>query len=135
MAESSSPTEVFHRLIDGVVGGRWDELPELYAQDTTVTHPFAMPEPTRLDGRERIRQHFAQAANLPFTIVAENVVVHETKDPELIVGEFDYRCTMNNSGRRFTISNIFVLRVRDGLIVESRDCHNHAEIAAQLAAN
>ena len=40
MAQSASPSEVFHRLVSGVAQGRWDELPDLYAEATHVEHPF-----------------------------------------------------------------------------------------------
>jgi uncharacterized protein len=51
---------------------------------------------------------------------AENVVVHETTDPEVVVGEFEYRCT-SPATSDFSIPCIFVVRVRDSEIVESRD--------------
>jgi ketosteroid isomerase-like protein len=60
------------------------------------------------------------------------VVVHETTDPEVIVAEFDYDGRITTTGRTFTIRNIFVLRVRDGLIVESRDYANHLVLADAL---
>ena len=56
-AATSSPTprQVFERLLAGVTGRRWDELPSLYAEDTVVDHPLAIPAPTRINGREGIR--------------------------------------------------------------------------------
>lgn len=47
--------------------------------------------------------------------------VHITGDPEVVIGEFEYhRCSANNP-EPFVMPNIFVLRVRNGFIVESRD--------------
>lgn len=58
-----------------------------------------------------------------------DVVVHETANPKVIVGEFKSRVTSKQTGKRITTSNILVLRVRNGLIISSRDYHNHALLA------
>lgn len=47
-------------------------------------------------------------------------MLHKGIDPELVIGEFQYTGDAS-TGKRFLASNIFVTRVRDGLIVESRD--------------
>jgi uncharacterized protein len=124
-----TPREVFERLVGGVAGERWDELPGLYAEDTVVTHPFASPaEP--LIGREALRRHFAAAPGLGLELAVRDVVVHETTDPEVVIGEFAYEGRVTATGRRFRVPNVFVLRVRDGLIVESRDYADHLALAA-----
>jgi ketosteroid isomerase-like protein len=60
-------------------------------------------------------------------LVARNVVVHETSNPELIVAEFDYDITGKDGS--VTAANIQVLRVRDGLITATRDYHDHLALA------
>lgn len=124
-----TPREVLRQIIDGVTGRRWDDLPGLYAEDTVVEHPFAIPRPTRMEGREALRAHFEAAAHLPLEMRADNVSIHETDDPEVVIGEFDYVGRETAADRAFCIRNIFVLRVRDGQIVESRDYSNHFEFA------
>ena len=57
------------------------------------------------------------------------ITVHETADPEVIVAEFRYEGTVVETGEPFTIPGIFVLRVRDGKIVESRDYLDHLRSA------
>jgi uncharacterized protein len=47
-----------------------------------------------------------------------------------VVAEFDYRARNTATGASFTVANVFVVRVRDGLIVESRDYSNHVMFAA-----
>jgi uncharacterized protein len=127
MADPMSPREVFHALVEGVSEGRWDDLPQLYASQTDVRHPFA-PDGAApvLRTREDIRAHFQQAATAPpgFRRRPANVRVHETKDPEVIVAEFEYEGT-TATNEPFTIPCVFVLRVRDGEIVESRDYIDH----------
>ncbi|HEX5505419.1 MAG TPA: nuclear transport factor 2 family protein [Thermomicrobiales bacterium] len=131
MPASAGPREVLERLLRGIEGRRWQELPELYAEDAVVEQPLAVPEPTRLEGREAIRKHFA-AAGGPLAFRVGNVVVHQTGDPEVIVAEYDYEGRVTTTGRTFRVANIQVLRVRDGLIVASRDYHNHLALAAAL---
>jgi len=126
---SASPREVFERLIHGVSEKRWEELPALYAEDAVVEHPFAIPEPSRLVGREQLREHFAAGAGIPVEMEARNVVVHETKDPEVIVAEFEYHGQSITTGRTFTVAEIWVVRARDGRIVASRDYGNHLAFA------
>jgi uncharacterized protein len=130
MAANATPVDVIHRLITGVPEGRWDELPTLYAPDAVVEHPMALPEPARLVGRAAVEAHFAAAAQLPLRMRAENVVVHEGADPELAVGEFDYVGVVGDAP--FRTANVLVVRVRDGLIVHSRDYHDHARLGAAL---
>ncbi|TDD85226.1 nuclear transport factor 2 family protein [Actinomadura rubrisoli] len=120
MSEFASPRAVFLRLIDGVTARRPEGLPRLYSEDAVVVHPFAAPA-SRLEGREALREHFARLGTLPVEMQARNVVVHQTADPEVIVAEFEYAGRNTETGRAFVVPNIFVLRVRNGRIVESRD--------------
>ncbi|TMQ91467.1 nuclear transport factor 2 family protein [Actinomadura soli] len=124
MSEFASPRAVFQRLIDGVTARRPDALPRLYAEDAVVVHPLARPA-SRLEGREALREHFARLRNLPVEMTARNIVVHQTADPEVIVAEFEYEGRNTETGEAFVVPNIFVLRVRDGRIVESRDYARH----------
>jgi ketosteroid isomerase-like protein len=130
MSEKASPRQVVERLISGVTGKRWRELPELYAEDTVVRHPFGPPGGWVLHGREEISEHFARAAELSLEMRAEDVVVHQTTDPEVVIVEFRYIGRFVDTGRQLELPNIFVLRVRDGQIVESRDYADHLAFAA-----
>ncbi|MFA1550352.1 nuclear transport factor 2 family protein [Actinomadura chokoriensis] len=132
MSEFASPRAVFQRLIDGVTARRPDGLPRLYAEDAVVVHPFAHPA-SRLEGREALREHFARLETMPVEMKARNVVVHETADPEVIIAEFEYEGRNTETGREFVVPNIFVLRVRDGHIVESRDYADHRAFAEAMA--
>ena len=130
MLETASPTEVFHRLVNAIAGRRQSEIvDECYAEDVVVEHPFMIPEPTTTKGREQLRKRMTSLENLPITMEIADVVVHETANPEVIVGEFKSRVTSKQTGKRITTSNILVLRVRNGLIISSRDYHNHALLA------
>ena len=129
---TDAPRDVVERLLAGIAAGPTPGLAELYAEDATVELPFAGPGGVHLRGRAEIAEHFARAAQAPLRLVPEAVVIHETSDPELVVAEYDYRGEATSTGRSFVAANVQVVRVREGLIVASRDFHDHAAIAAAL---
>ncbi|MEV4255153.1 nuclear transport factor 2 family protein [Spirillospora sp. NPDC049652] len=123
--------EVFLRVVESLAAKKTGDLHLLYAEDALVTHPFAHPE-SRLEGREALREHFARVPGMPFEMAVRDVVVHETADPEVIVAEFAYDGRNTGTGARFTVPNIFVMRIRDGLIVEARDYADHRAFAEAM---
>ncbi|MGI5490959.1 nuclear transport factor 2 family protein [Microtetraspora malaysiensis] len=124
-----TPREVFLKLVWGVSEGRWDELPDLYAEQTYVEHPFAPSGDKPLRTREELREHFSAGKRLPpLRQEPANITVHETADPEVIVAEFEYRGT-TEGGEPFRVPCVFILRVRDGKIVSSRDYIDHISSA------
>ncbi|MFB6808023.1 nuclear transport factor 2 family protein [Streptomyces sp. NPDC056387] len=126
MPETLSPREVFHRLLERIGAGRYAELAELYAEDAVVETVFEPVGPRRFEGRAVVAARFAQlSAGSPVDLTPVNVVVRETDDPEVVVAEWDYEVHHRATGRSFEAANIQVLRVRDGLIVSSRDFHDH----------
>jgi ketosteroid isomerase-like protein len=130
MAEPRSPQEVFLALVDGVAEGRWEELPGLYAEQTHVVHPFDPLRAAALRTRDELREHFRPTGAGPrLRRRAANITIHETTDPEVIVAEFEYQGTVAETGEPFTQPAIFVLRVRDGEIVSSRDYFDHVTAA------
>lgn len=124
-----SPREVFERHRRAITGRAWSEVAQLYADDAVVELPFNLPQPLRLVGREQLHARFVAGSRLPIEVEMRNLVIHQTDDPEVIVAEFDYDGRSTVSGREFSVANVIVMRVRDGLIVSSRDYHNHAVLA------
>jgi len=132
----SDPADVVRSVADGVCrlfrreltpterDAQLDALAACYAERTDVRHPFAPLGDTVLRTRADLRHHFAQAR--PDGVERHDVTdahVHRTDDPEVVIFEFHYSGTMN--GRDFSLPAIFVVRVRDGEIVESRDYADH----------
>ncbi|MFJ3235596.1 nuclear transport factor 2 family protein [Streptomyces sp. NPDC086787] len=135
MPETLSPREVFTKLLEGIAAGRYSELAGLYAEDAVVETVFEPVGPRRTEGRAALKERFAQvAASSPVELAPANVVIRETDDPELIVAEWDYQVHHRPTGRNFKSANIQVLRVRDGLIVHSRDFHDHLALIAASGA-
>lgn len=135
----ATPTEVFHALADSVprllLGdlSQLDRLAGLYAEQTHVVHPFAPFGVDVLRSRTDLRRHFAAAPEQVGDVdswEAVDRVVHTTADPEVVVAEFRYVGQVR--GRPLDIGGIFVLRVRDGEIVESRDYADHLGLARAL---
>jgi ketosteroid isomerase-like protein len=130
MAQPLSPREVFLALVNGVCEERWDELPDLYAENTDVVHPFDPLRAPALRTRDELREHFRPTDARPRVHRRPaNITIHETTDPEVIVAEFEYRGTVVDTGEAFVQPGIFVLRVRNGEIVTSRDYFDHATSA------
>lgn len=109
----------------------WSELHELCAENAEVEIVFSPVPPRGLHGRAELRERFA-ALGAPDAIRmrAENIHVHETGDPEVVIAEFDYEGLYPATGRTFRTANIMVPRARDGLITETRDYHDHLAFAA-----
>lgn len=102
-----------------------DELAGCYAAHTDVRHPFSPHGANPLFTRAELREHFS-AGGPPTGVERYEVVgdrVFPTPDPEVIIFEFSYAGVV--SGRPFEVPCIFVVRVRDGEIVESRDYVHH----------
>jgi uncharacterized protein len=130
----ASPRDVVESLIRGISEGTWEELSLLYAEDAVVEHPYAVSGPSRIEGREVLHERFKGAIARVFELNARNLVVRQTDDPEVVVAEYDYEVRVPQTGKVFETANVLVVRVRDGLIVHSRDFHDHHAIAAAVDA-
>jgi uncharacterized protein len=136
-----TPREVFLTLVNGVAKavetGDPSSLPALYAEVTDVRHPMHPARIPPLTSRAELARHFGVGRTdyVPtLRYRPEAIVVHETGDPEVIVAEFEYRGTILATGERFAAPCVFVMRIRDGLIVESRDYVDHVALARARGA-
>jgi uncharacterized protein len=142
MPDPTRPADVVRAVTAGVsrliAGGLEDEAREqqlnglaaLYAEETDVRHPFAPLGDEPLRTRAHVREHFAGGparARGVERFAPVDVLVHETADPEVVVVEFRYEGVAH--GRPFSVPCVFVVRVRDGVIVESRDYGDHLGFA------
>lgn len=126
MSQQRSPSEVFLALVNGLCEGRIGEVIDLYAERTDVSHPFDPLRGAGFTSREELRQHFARRpARQTLKARATNIRIHETSDPEVIVAEFRYEIENLETGASSSYPCIFVMQVRDGKIVSSRDYVDH----------
>jgi ketosteroid isomerase-like protein len=128
MAQPRSPREVFLALVNGIADGNLAEVPDLYAEQIDVVHPFDPLRGAHLRSRDELRASITarlrSGEQRPPQRRVGNVTIHETTDPEVIVAEFEYQGT-TDAGEPYALPAIFVMRVRDGQIVSSRDYHDH----------
>ncbi|WP_369200831.1 nuclear transport factor 2 family protein [Streptomyces sp. PU-14G] len=101
-----------------------DELADLHAPDAVYEFPLLAPgRPERYEGREEIREGFGAAWGAALVRVEdiEDIVVHETADPEVIVAEQRARARITATGKQFALPFLLVLRAGGGQIVHVRD--------------
>ena len=121
--EYPSAEEVFRRLVYGVAAQKGEALAELYAEDAIVEHPLDPDGSPALHGRDALRQHFRQTGREQNALRLRpvDINVHQTTDPEVVVAEFAYEVVDSSQRVHVRVPGIFVMRIRGGLIVESRD--------------
>lgn len=136
MAESRGPREVFLDLVNSIADGQVGHIPDLYAEEIDVSHPFDPAGEAPLRSRAEMRARIPEGTVVPgHRARPEIFAIHETADPEVIVAEFAYQKTHAVTGKPVSQPAIFVMRVRNGEIVSSRDYHDHlqqARIRGQL---
>ncbi|MET7466510.1 nuclear transport factor 2 family protein [Nonomuraea sp. NPDC005501] len=109
-----------------------DELADLYAEDGLHEFPFGGLPPLR--GREEVRAGYrASWSTTPAEVErVRTVALHPGADAEVVVVEQETDVTVN--GRPITVPGLLVLRIRDGLIVHTRDYMDAGAIGRVRAA-
>jgi len=126
-----TPREVVEALLSGISSGPTAALADLYAVDAVVELPFAPPDGLVLRGREELRAHFDRAGKGALRLTPQDVMLYETSDPEVVIAEYAYR--IERGARTLLLANVQIVRVRDGVIVSSRDFHDHAGLRAAMS--
>jgi ketosteroid isomerase-like protein len=107
-----------------------DQHADLFAEDGVWEFPLAPQGSTlKLEGRDAIREWVMEnaksAQQAGHRILGyDELVIHKTADPEVIVVEFDLHGEVTHTGEKYRRSFVQVLRVRDGSIVSLRDYFN-----------
>ncbi|MFF7633090.1 nuclear transport factor 2 family protein [Kitasatospora sp. NPDC008050] len=102
-----------------------DRLEECLLEDAVFEMPFLPPgAPQQEAGREAFRAHLREAVGLQEFDSVDNVHIHETADPEVVVSEYRLNGRVVATGRRFTFDIVMIARVREGLIIWSRTYSN-----------
>lgn len=119
-----TPRETVERMLRTTIDNAWDEFADLYAEDVVIEMPFTPTGKTATAvGREGLRERVKSFGSIRQLTKLDNLVVHETTDPEVVIMEYDLHGQFRDQ-KPFELSYIMVIRVRDGLIVRSRDYGN-----------
>jgi len=120
---SVTPADVLARRRHLVLNGDADGYADLFALDGVMDSPFAPPGvPSRLEGREAIREHSRRVMASPLLLEDYEVAeLHQTQDPEVVIVEMRTKATLTTTGRSFVATAIQILRIREGQIVLFRD--------------
>jgi ketosteroid isomerase-like protein len=135
MAETK-PT--IHDMLKSALGDRIDPAAtnfiEMMAEDFVMEFPYARPGmPTRVEGRAAVLAHLAKVGDGVSVDSASNLVVHETRDPEVVILEFDGHGRALKTGEPYEQRYISVIRARGGKIVHFKDYWNPIQgLKAQL---
>lgn len=116
-----TPTEVFEALAAALAARDWDAAAELYAEDVRVINRFDPDGPVEKTGRESVREFFTGLGSRLDSLTVEKAVLIEAADPEVLTVEFVFAASAGGGAAQFNLPAIFVLKVRDGQIIESHD--------------
>jgi len=126
-----TPREVVDQLLRLTAQGPTTSMADLFAEDVHFEMPFLPPgTPQPPPGREEFRKHLTAAAGVQKFHAIDDVQVHETADPDVIVAEYRLHGEVLATGKRYTSPAVMVVRVRDGLITWSRNYSNPLAVPA-----
>jgi uncharacterized protein len=116
--DAVTPVEIVQRRRQVMLDHDADGFAGLFAPDAVIEMPTAGPgAPQRLEGRAAIEEISRRAVAGMHIDEFEDVAVHETADPEVVIAETVTRATLTATGESFTTPSIQVFQVRDGRIV------------------
>jgi ketosteroid isomerase-like protein len=101
-----------------------DGFLDLLDDDVLMEWMFPIPGfPSQLRGRENLREFYGRQATRvgSHRSVYRDAVVHQSTDPEVIIGEYTRDITAVATGETTTKACVAVMRIRDGKIVNFRD--------------
>ncbi|MEU7767581.1 SgcJ/EcaC family oxidoreductase [Nocardia sp. NPDC049190] len=127
-----SPRELVERMFNDLPARDPDAFVALFAPDAVFEIPFTIPGlPTRLEGREAIREHLAQrwSGLSGIEVHGSYPQVYDTGDPEVLLVENEVDMTLPGAERARVRTSVNVVRVRGGKIVLFRDYMDTARFA------
>jgi ketosteroid isomerase-like protein len=117
-----TPREVLGKALDLLLAKDMSGFADLWAIDGTMEFPFAPPGwPTRLEGREAVREYLRGYPDVYDVKGVLEQTVHETTDPEVIIAEFEVEGVVLRTRESYRRRYISVITVRDGQITGYRD--------------
>jgi ketosteroid isomerase-like protein len=136
-------TETKPTVVDMLMGALGDRIDpatksfvEMMSEDFVMEFPYARPGmPTRVEGRAAVLAHLIKVGEGVSVDSADNLVVHETADPEVVILEFDGHGRSAKTGEPYEQRYISVIRARGGKIIHFKDYWNPIQgLKAQLGS-
>jgi uncharacterized protein len=109
---------------------------DMMSEDFVMEFPYARPGmQTRIEGRTAVIAYLASVMGSVSVETIDNVIVHETADPEVVIVEFDGHGRALKVGEPYDQRYISVIRARGGKIVHYKDYWNPIQgLKAQLGS-
>ncbi|HEX3512449.1 MAG TPA: nuclear transport factor 2 family protein [Trebonia sp.] len=121
---SATPADVLAQRRHLLLSGDTDGFADLFTPDGVIEFAFHGPPgtPVRIEGREAIREYSRQVQAFPLRLEDfDEVELHQTQDPEVVIVETRTKATLTTTGRSFAVTSIQIFRIREGQIVLFRD--------------
>ncbi|MEV0662032.1 nuclear transport factor 2 family protein [Actinomadura luteofluorescens] len=132
----TTPHDLFQQMRQRWLSYPTAHIGDLLTDDAVVETPFApQGHPTRFEGRQRFLE-FAdpQRTALPIRFDdCRTIAVHDTRDPNTIVVEYELTGTHTKTAKQSTAAFIAVLTARDGKVARWREYQNTLAIMQALA--
>lgn len=124
-----SPLRDAGSLLDAhldLIGTDIERWLELFADDAVVEFPYApqLGLPERLEGREAIRQYFAETPKHFRGLVFTKVQRYLTTDPEVALAEAHGSATIAVTGNPYEQDYVMMVKTREGKISLYREYWN-----------
>ena len=126
-----TPSEIVASLIELMSQQKVQEALELYHDEVDLRVEFGLPHRHEVKGKPRLQslikaitdQQQGTPARMYQDISVEDLVIHQTTNPNIVIAEWTYRSRIN--GATVENANIIVVECREGKVYRSRDYHNH----------
>lgn len=118
-----TPLDVLELRRQHLIARDFDAFADLFAEDGVIELPFAVNGlPTRLEGREAIREFSLRTADRPIDIIdLHTVQLHQTTDPEVVILELTTEARHTTTNTPFETHCIQVFHIHNGHIKLFRD--------------
>jgi uncharacterized protein len=109
---------------------------EMMAEDFVMEFPYARPGmQTRIEGRAAVVTYLVSVMGAVSVDTVDNVIVHETGDPEVVIIEFEGHGRALKVDEPYDQRYISVIRTRGGRMVHYKDYWNPIQgLKAQLGS-
>lgn len=125
----TEPKPTFVSVLRDALGDRLDpsatSFIDMMAEDFVMEFPYARPgmQP-RIEGREAVVTYLVSVAGGVSIDSIENVAVHETTDPEVVIVEFEAVGRALKVDEPYLQRYISVIRARNGRMIHYKDYWN-----------